>query len=402
MSRAEIVELADPVVRETFGRFVREFNRRENAVRSGRVASFAEYYEGGHYCHSDDHGTGWIVAGNPVPYFHPNRSFHDEIIWLNENLYYDESASFDDRLINSAIVKFYGPASTLDAATSGTGWDYVNVSEYRSNAEYRLAVLGNIEAAAASGAKLWGTTELRSSLQTAAGSYAREVPTEIDLRGDRQKLDEGGRRKMRPSDMVHWIMSLAPKWIEFFKTKPDMESAFGHLTEVRGIGNYYGYHFASNLARMPGVGSPSIIEADGKTRVGFDRLKSADPTLEHGRLDENADYVVAGPGAIATLKRLFPSVTVNGASSLPLILAIRDNQEEFFGIAGDTSAEADLRESSELGRFTTFGIEIACCQYNVFERAAASPAVALQRSQAPISKEVGSNVAKSSVADVFE
>jgi hypothetical protein len=68
------------------------------------------------------------------------------------------------------------------------------------------------------------------------------------------------------------------------------------------------------------------------------------------------------------------------------LVAIRNNQEEFFGIAGNGEAEMHLREASELGRFTTFGIEISCCQYNVFERAAADPVAAKKRAAAPISK----------------
>jgi hypothetical protein len=139
-----------------------------------------------------------------------------------------------------------------------------------------------------------------------------------------------------------------------------MKGSYEFLTTLRGIGPYYGYHFSSNLSRMPGVGSRSIIEIEHKE--AFDRLG-----ITHGELDEDADFVVAGPGASATLKNLFPSVAINPKTTMFLILKIRDMQHKFL----DISKEMDykyLTEATELGRFTTFGIEIALCQFNVFCR----------------------------------
>lgn len=382
MPSEHVLRLADPAVAMALGGFVREFNRRERAVRIDGLTTFDGYYRDGHYAHDAAWGTGWVIDGRVVPYFHPNRSFHDEVIWLNRNLFYRTDASFEDKLVNAAVVKFYGPSNTLRIATAGTPWPYISFGEYRNDRSYRRRLLGNIDGASARKEQLWGTTELRTSLQTAARDHARANPSEMD---DGLSVDEVKTRRMRASDMVHWIAGLAPTWTAFYSGRPTMRSSFDMLTSNRGIGNYYGYHFSSNLARMPGIGAKSLIEAEHRDE--FLALG-----IEHGRLDENDDYVVAGPGAMATLSRLFPTVRVNTASSTPLILAIRDNQEEFFGIKGDSQAERDLLLSTELGRYTTFGCEIACCQFNVFERAAADRRVASQRASAPISVEAGRDV----------
>lgn len=396
MSDEDILDQADREVQSKLGAFVREFNKREWSVRiADSHSSFEDYAQNG-YEHQEQFGTGFVVNGKPVPYFHPNRSFHDEIIWLNNHLYYKDDVTFGDKLINSAVVKFYGPAKTLDIITGNvqsmpylkkTDYKYINFDRLKRDEEYEHTLMSNLEKAVLRGEKIWGTTELRTSLQTASRNYARHTPSIIDLKGiDGAPAMEphSAVRKMRPSDMIHWIKGMSDDWIEFFSKKPNMKESFEFLTSVRGIGNYYGYHFASNLARMPGVGAADLI--DSEYREPFKRLQKLYDGLTHGNLDENADYVIAGPGSTATLKELFKDIPYTMPVLMRLLVAIRNNQEEFFGIAGNSQAERHLKEASELGRFTTFGVEISCCQYNVFERAATNASIAQNRANAPISK----------------
>jgi hypothetical protein len=164
-----------------------------------------------------------------------------------------------------------------------------------------------------------------------------------------------------------------------------MKESYEYLTSIRGIGPYYGYHFSSNLSRMPGVGSAEIIEVEHA-----EAFKSLG--IDHGELDEDADYVVAGPGASATLKALYPNCVINSRTTMFMLLKIRDQQHKYL----DISSEMDykyLSEATELGRFTTFGCEIASCQFNVFTRLKDNVAAAAARANAPISKEVGSGSA---------
>jgi len=393
----DLLKLADPGVKERLGNFIREFNKREWAVRIANTFSTFEDYVARGYQHQEEFGTGFVVDGRPVPYFHPNRSFHDEIIWLNSHLYYKTDVTFDDKLVNSAVVKFYGPARTLDIITGNasdldylipTESKYINFPLLEKDPEYEYILMCNIETAFARNQKIWGTTELRTSLQTASRNYCRENPSPIDLRGV-PGLFEGTRvgietRRMRPSDMIHWIRFLSESWIPFYHTKPTMKESFEFLEKTRGIANYYGYHFSSNLARMPGVGAKPLVEAE--YAEDFKRLCAVDLKLTHGNLDENADYVVAGPGATATLSKLFAGLPISIPTMMKMIIAIRNHQADFFGITGNDEAERHLKEASELGTFTTFGIEISCCQFNVFNRAKDDSKIAMTRANAPISK----------------
>jgi len=389
-----VIQDADPKVRLGIANFIKEFNKREWMVRIASDCSFSSYYSEGHYQHKEEFGTGFVVNNRSVPYFHPNRSFHDEIIWLNEHLFYDDSASFADKLLNAAIVKFYGPSNTLDIITGNrdfpylkkTGSKFISYERMMDDPEYFKNLHLNIENAFSSGERIWGTTELRTSLQTASRNYSRAIGSVID---EDFGLSHSSivDRKMRPSDMITWIRHLVSSvdgrigWLEFYKSKPTMQESFEYLTKERGIGNYYGYHFSSNLARMPGIGSSDIIEVDYKDE--FSSLK-----IPHGNLDENDAYVMAGPGAMASLSNLYPSMKFNSNKAMEYIIAIRDCQEEFFMIKSDEELR-HLREATELGRFTTFGCEISLCQYNVFSKASQSASIASKRAAAPISQEAG-------------
>jgi hypothetical protein len=394
-------KICDHDVRKQFGSFIREFNKREWCVRIGKThETFEDYVKSG-YQHQEHFGTGFVIDGRPIPYFHPNRSFHDEIIWLNSNLYFRPEVSFENKLVNSAIVKFYGPSRTLSIITGHvsdlpyvvrTELPYIDFKRIQEDEEYEYTLMRNIELASHHKEQLWGTTELRTSLQIASRNYARANGTIIDRRGltfnNRVIIEPNSdhtQRKMRTSDMIAWLKSLTPEWSRFYKTKPTMQGSYEYLTALRGIGPYYGYHFSSNLSRMPGVGSSSIIEVEHKYE--FDKLG-----IEHGELDEDANFVVAGPGASATLKNLFPTVAINPKTTMHLILQIRDMQHKFLDISSDLDYKYHS-EATELGRFTTFGIEIGSCQFNVFCRLRSNPQAAHARASAPISKEVGNQSA---------
>jgi len=383
----KIFGMMDPDVVTKLGNFIKEFNKREWSVRIAKKCTFNEYYEKGYYNHKEEFGYGFVIDGNAVPYFHPNRSFHDEIIWLNNNLFYDTEVSWENKLLNSAIVKFYGPSNTLDIITRNTPWKYLNFAELDRNKEYKWQVFSNIDIAKENGELIWGTTELRTSLQTASRNYTRDNPSIIDKNGSicgRIKPisdEELKNRKMRSSDMIQWIHYLSNSWIPFYKSKPTMEESFKELTKLRGIGNYYGYHFSSNLARMPGIGAKLLIDTEFKEE--FKALN-----IEHGNLDENDNFVIACPGSSKTLKRLIPGVPLTHETANKLLITIRDNQLEFFDIERDSIEHKYLIESSEIGSFTTFGTEISCCQFNVFNGCKNSKKIAAKRAKAPISIEV--------------
>ena len=89
MSNSELLKMTDKQLfdeipshkKQDFIDFIKELNRREYLVRFAKSCTFESFQ------HlpgtSFKFGNGFIVNGKSVPYFHPNRSFHDEIIWLN-------------------------------------------------------------------------------------------------------------------------------------------------------------------------------------------------------------------------------------------------------------------------------------------------------------------------------
>lgn len=367
MSDQELFNEIPHFKKQQFVDFIKELNRREYLVRFDKSCTFDTFS----HLPNDSYKflNGFIVDDKPVPYFHPNRSFHDEIIWLNENLFYNPKAKFEDKLINAAIVKFYGPSDTLKIIIEGTGYEYVVYDKFINDASYLEKICLNIENAVKNKKKIYGTTELRTSLQTSARNFARSVGSPIDKLEKITAL-ERSKRKLRPSDILFWFTYLGPKFVEFYKTKPNMEESFKFLNSFKGIGNYYGYHFSCNLARMPNVGN-LIFEGTP------------------GNIDEDDEYVVPGVGAMNAINWFYEhrGHSINDKVGKKLINAIRKHQKSFFDLKKSDKSDHYMKKVSELGYFTNFGCEISCCQFGVYRKLKENKKLALKRAAAPISKE---------------
>jgi len=367
MSDQELFDEIPAFKKQEFADFIKELNRREYLVRFGKSCTFDTFT----HLPKDQNKfkNGFIVDNKSVPYFHPNRSFHDEIIWLNENLFYNPQATFEDKLINAAIVKFYGPSRTLKMVIEGTGDKFVVYDKFINDPNYLKKICVNLENAVKNKEKIYGTTELRTSLQTSARNHARSVSSPIDKLEKISAFDRA-KRKLRPSDILFWFTFLGPKFVNFYKNKPTMEESFKFLNSFKGIGNYYGYHFSCNLARMPGVGN---LIFEGKA----------------GNIDEDDDYVVPGVGAMNAINWFYEhrGHSINEKVGKKLINAIRKYQTSFFDLKSSDSSDFYMKKVSELGYFTNFGCEISCCQFGVYRKLKENKKLALKRAKAPISKE---------------
>lgn len=368
MDSQALLDLIPTEKRQLIRDFVHEMNRREYEVRFAKTCTFDTFRHREGTGKEDTFGHGFIVEGRSVPYFHPNRSFHDEIIWLNENVFYNPDCTFEDRLINAAIVKFYGPSNTINLLTQDTGYPFVKYEKLVTDEKYVLQCMVNMENAKRRGEKIYGTTELRTSLQTESRNYARERKTPYDVLIG---AEPDPTRQSRTSDMFYWFTLLGPRFAEFYANKPTMEESFDFLTSHRGIGNYYGYHFSTNLARMPEIGTPALLK----------------PNSPFGNLDEDDDFVAPGVGAMTTINWFYEHLgfSISSEVGAKVIRQIRDTQHEFFDFTGENLDY--LKVITETGRFTTFGTEISCCQFGVFLRLRDSKKMALNRANAPISKE---------------
>jgi hypothetical protein len=250
--------------------------------------------------------------------------------------------SLTNKILNAFAVKFYGPSQAILNAIGATEYSTKNLIDFErlpEDKDYLAEIDANLLRSREEGKEQWGKTELRTSLQTAAKKFAGHS---------------------RWSNMIEWIASFKTDGlIDFYAAGPTMEQAFNKITSYTGIGNYYGYHANSNLARCFDVS-----------------------------MNENENFVIAGPGAAATLARLYPNAKKDKVSNMDILLYMRDHQDELFE-HDDVDRRAltqELKPGQIVDKLTSFGCEITCCQFNVFTRFQAEPEL-IERRKLSLLKE---------------
>jgi len=142
--------------------------------------------------------------------------------------------------------------------------------------------------------RFWGTTELHTSIQTAGRRWVNEW-----YLNDRMNANKG-----TTANVAEWIASwknsgLLDRLIE----KSGIKSMYDILTSEPGIGGYYGFHGASDLALCPEL---------------------------NAYVDER--FVIPGPAAIAMIKKLYPNLSQKEVSYSDRIIWMRENQQELLGL----------------------------------------------------------------------
>lgn len=307
-----IDKLDKQVLKELKG-FLKQLNIREVLIQEGRAAEYKEPHP---------------ALQIDVMYWHPNRTRHDEVDWLMKYVF-NAKNSLTNKILNAFAVKFYGPSKAILNAINETEYSpehLIDFDRLPQDKAYMAWIDQNLIMAKDEGREQWGTTELRTSLQSAAKKFAGHS---------------------RWSNMVEWIASFKTDGlIDFYAAGPTMEQAFNKITEYSGIGNYYGYHSNSNLARCFDVS-----------------------------INENEDFVIAGPGAMKTINRLYPNHKKDGVTPMQILLYIRDHQDKIF--EHDEIDRKALHQTLKPGQvvdfLTSFGCEITCCQFGVYNRFLESP-----------------------------
>jgi hypothetical protein len=316
----------DKKVLEQLKFFLKEINKREVLIQEGKKDSYKEPHP---------------ALQIDVMYWHPNRTRHDEVDWLMKYVFHPD-VTFTNKILNSFAVKFYGPSQAVLNAIGREEYSTRNLIDFDrlpEDKDYMREIDANLIAAKEAGKQQWGTTELRTSLQTAAKHHAGHS---------------------RTSNMIEWIASFKTDGlIKFYEGGPSMEQAFNKITSYRGIGNYYGYHSNSNLARC------------------FDIA-----------MNENEDFVVAGPGASATLDRLWPDHKKHKVSYQDMLLYMRDHQDQIFehDKIDHKALTQTLKPGQNVDFLTSFGCEITSCQFNVFTRFVENPDL-IERRKLEVNKE---------------
>ena len=261
-----------------------------------------------------------------VSYWNPNRSKHAEVYWL-ENFVFNQDTSMRNKILNAMAVKFVGmPTLTLVASDSTDYSKIIDFDEYKLKGDYYHWINNNLDTNK-NKLKVWGATQLQTSLQTAARSVCRE-----------EDNDPNGKFKL--SHMIRWMGHLDD--LGMSEVVQNSNNKLGDVCDWfsthRGIGPYFSYHPPCNFSRCDDL--PNI--------------------------DEDDDYCLVGPGAKRGLEFVFPQVKFkNNFIMEAYILAVRDHQHEFFEM-NDSEAQFYKDNLERGGNLTTFGTEITFCQFNCF------------------------------------
>lgn len=260
-----------------------------------------------------------------VSYWNPNRSKHAEVFWL-ENFVFNQKTSMRNKILNAMAVKFVGmPTLTLVATDSSDYSNIIDFDEYLKHGDYYNLINKNLDTNKHK-TKVWGATQLQTSLQTAARNFVRSQ--------EKQDVD------FKLSHMIRWIEELDRQGMSDVVMNPD--SRLSHvcdwLIQHRGIGPYFSYHPPCNFSRSD----------------------------ELSHIDEDDDYCLVGPGAKRGLEFVFPKVKFSNNNIMEkFIVSVRNHQYDFFDLKNDDIYwfQNNLERG---GKLTTFGTEITFCQFNCY------------------------------------
>jgi hypothetical protein len=217
--------------------------------------------------------------------------------------------------------------------------DYERVN---SDPAYVTSIYENAAYAKLHGYKFYGTTELHTSLQTAARNFVRKKYSDPT-------------RPASNTDIVEWVAG----WIESglvddILSSKNLQEAYTKINSLHGVGAYYGYHLGVDSSLIPG-------------------------TAYH----HDEEFCVPGPGACHTMDLLFPTLK-DKAKKMPygeLIVWIEDNQQRLYPKVPFHSALWNIHNDSngkkvfsfEQDKFMVYGLEVGHCQYGIYDRLVNNP-----------------------------
>lgn len=314
MTLDELRKYRDPERFRYFNKWVLDFFKREVLRDTGKIDLYSIDSEFG------------LAMRPEVSFWNPNRSKHAEVFWL-ENFVFNKKTSLRNKILNAMAVKFVGmPTLTLVASATNDYNNIIDFDEYRKKTSYYKEVNYNLDNNQWK-LKVWGSTQLQTSLQTEARNYCR-------------KTDQNLEQPFKLSNMIRWISYLDDLGLSDVVSNPNnkLSDVSEWLRTHRGIGPYFAYHPPCNFSR----------------------------SSELNHIDEDDNYCLIGPGAKRGLEFVFPDVKFNKNEIMEkFILSIRDHQYDFFEFTNDDKMY--YKENLERnGYLTTFGTEITFCQFNCF------------------------------------
>ena len=277
------------------------------------------------------HGKNDFGLGEDVEYFHPTITLDDRMRFIGQ-----EIASLDTSIMNivgnTFISHFYGGRGVhfLASGEDGVFVDFDRIAD--NDKEYIDFVRSNLDKAITNKQPIWGTTELHTSIQTAARNYCRKKYHDKD-------------RKFHAVDVCEWVSSFRDTgFLARMQLCDHMSEIYNLLREQPGIGHYYGFHGAASSSVLPQM-----------------------------KYHHDQRFVSPGPGAVYTISLLWPDAPKKLHAEA--IYFMRENADEI-GLTKDVVFhEEAFNIQQKNGRklfnypqdsLKYYGTEVLSCQFGVY------------------------------------
>lgn len=280
---------------------------------------------------------GHDALGESVEYFGFNILQDDRMRYIIENIVTlpDNQLSQHNKIGNTIISHFYGARGihTLVTGESDPKKAHFDFERAAVDKDYVEKTRKIVEFYKLHKKKFYGTTELHTSIQTAARNFCRE------------KYNDST-RPASLTDILEWISSWSKDGTmdRIINETNSLKSMYDILTSKPGIGEYYGYHCATS--------------------------NSVNPVLNFNHDDE---FNAPGPGARESLNLLFPNLKKGKNTWGQLVVWLRDNQHELFKGLNIHShfhnyilSDGSKVFNDEQNRMMVYGTEVSLCQYSVY------------------------------------
>lgn len=279
------------------------------------------------------------ALGMDVEYFHFNITGDDRMRYIGTNIVLEDSLTPRNKLCNAIITHLYGGRCINSLLTGKTNPKEAHLDFERINTDpkYVQWMYDNAAYAKLHGYKFYGTTELHTSLQTAARNFCRTKYSEPE-------------RAASNTDIVEWVAGFIDTGlVDDILNAKTLEEAFIKINTVRGIGAYYGYHLVVDSSLTPGT-----------------------------KFHHDEKFCVPGPGACHTMDLLFPTLKQK-VKKMPygdLIVWIEQNQQKLYPRVTFHPALYNV-ENPDNGKkmlkfdqtkFMVYGLEVGHCQYGIYDR----------------------------------
>ena len=268
-----------------------------------------------------------------VEYFGMNILQDARMRYIIENIVTNEDVSIPNQICNTIVSHFYGARDIHRTITGIENPKRAIIDFERLNdgsIDYLASLKRTVKKAQASGKKLYGTTELHTSIQTAGRNFCREKY-------------EDSNRPIEPTDILEWVASwVTDGTVSAIKDCHSLDNMYKILTSKRGVGEYYGYHCATS--------------------------NSVNPSLD---FNHDEDFCAPGPGARSSIDYIFDGFT----GKIPygdVVIWLCRQQDELFGNMNihpffhnhTVGTEKVFKDNQH--NMKVYGTEVGLCQYGVY------------------------------------